>query len=127
MRVVALVDVILAVHLIWIGWVIFGALWTRGRPWWSALHIAALVWGIFAEAGPWPCPLTQAEDWALARAGMEGLRGGFLEHYLELIVYPNLPVDLVIVCGVAVCSLNLGIYAWRGARWWRARRVNAVV
>lgn len=120
--VVALVDTVLAVHLIWIGWVIFGALWTRGRVGWSVFHVLAIVWGIIAEVGPWPCPLTLAEDWALTRAGMEGLRGGFVEHYLNEIVYPNLPVDLVVTCAVVVCGLNLGIYAWRGARWWRARK-----
>ena len=119
---VVLVNLILAAHLIWIGWVIFGALWTRGRPGWSAFHVLSIVWGIMAEVGPWPCPLTMAEDWALARMGMEGLRGGFLEHYLELIVYPNLPVDLIVSVAVLVCSLNLGIYAWRGLRWWQARK-----
>lgn len=118
---VVLVNVILAAHLLWIGWVIFGALWTRGRPVWSAFHVLSIVWGIIAEVGPWPCPLTMAEDWALRRAGMEGLRGGFLEHYLELIVYPNLPVELIVSVAVLVCSLNLGIYAWRGVRWLRGR------
>lgn len=117
----ALADTVLAVHLIWIGWVIFGAAWTRGRPWWSVFHVLAIVWGIIAEVGPWPCPLTMAEDWALAHAGMAGLYGGFVEHYLEEVVYPNLPVDVVVTCAVAVCAANLGIYAWRGVRWWRWR------
>jgi hypothetical protein len=42
----ALVAVlILVTHLVWLALVIFGALWTRGRPVWSTLHILALLWG----------------------------------------------------------------------------------
>ena len=119
---VALVNAVLAVHLIWIAWVIFGAIWTRGRPGWSVFHVLAIVWGIIAEVGPWPCPLTLAEQWAMTQAGMHGFRGDFLEHYLELIIYPNLPVDLIITVAVFVCSVNLGIYAWRGTQWWQGRK-----
>lgn len=104
---------ILAAHLIWLALIIFGAFWTRGRPVWSGLHILALVWGIVVEVGPWPCPLTLAEQFFEARAGSSLYQGGFLLHYLDAIVYPNLP-DWVVTCaGVAVCALNLGIYGWR--------------
>ena len=106
-------DLILAVHLLWLALVIFGALWTRGRPVWSALHILALVWGILAEVGPWPCPLTLAEQYFQARIGASSYQGGFLLHYLDAIVYPNLPAWVVTSAGVAVCALNLGIYGRR--------------
>lgn len=122
---VTLVDTILAVHLMWIVWVASGAFWTRGRRGWTAFHLLALVWGVIVEVGPWPCPLTLAETWAMSQAGMQGFRGDFLGHYLEATVYPNLPVTLIITGAVIVCSLNFGIYAWRGARWWRARNENA--
>ena len=36
-----------------------------------------------------------------------------LLHYLDAIVYPNLPGWLVTSAGVAICALNLGIYCWR--------------
>lgn len=58
---------VLAVHLAWFALVIFGTLWTSGRPLWSAIHIVALLWGIVAEVGPWPCPLTLAEQYFEAR------------------------------------------------------------
>lgn len=103
---------ILAAHLIWLALVIFGALWTRGRPVWSGLHILALLWGIVVEVGPWPCPLTLAEQFFEARGGATSFHGGFLLHYLDAIVYPNLPGWVVTGVGVAVCAFNLGIY-WR--------------
>ena len=109
----ALTSAVLLVHLAWIALVIFGALWTRGRPVWSALHVAALLWGIAIEAGPWPCPLTLAEQYFETRAGMAAYQGSFLLHSLDAIVYPNLPGWIVTIAGVAVCALNLGIYARR--------------
>ena len=39
--------------------------------------------------------------------------GSFLLHYLDAIVYPDLPVSLLIALGVIVCGSNLLIYAWR--------------
>ena len=110
----ALVAVlILMLHLAWLALVIFGALWTRGRPAWSALHILALFWGIVVEVGPWPCPLTMAEEHFESRVGRPSYQAGFLLHYLDAIVYPHLPSWVVTSAGVAVCALNLAIYCWR--------------
>ena len=120
----ALVNLVLALHLVWIAWVALGVFFTRGRPGWTVFHLLSLVWGIVAEVGPWPCPLTLAEQWAMTYAGVQGFRGDFLEHYLEEMVYPHLPVELVITVAVMVCALNLGIYARRGVRWWHGRQVE---
>jgi hypothetical protein len=115
-----LAVLVLAAHLAWLLLVIFGALWTGGRPWWSLLHILALLWGIVAEVGPWPCPLTLAERYFEIRAGAASYQGSFLLHYLDAIVYPDLPYWVVTTGGVAVCALNLGIYGWR----WRKYRAS---
>ena len=104
---------ILAVHLAWLALVVFGAFWTRSHPWLSLLHILALLWGIVVEVSPWPCPLTLAEQYFEARAGMPSYQGSFLLHSLDAIVYPNLPDWAVTSAGVAVCALNLAIYGWR--------------
>lgn len=104
---------ILTFHLAWLALVIFGAFWTRRRPAWSAVHILALLWGILVELSPWPCPLTLAEQYFEARAGWTAYHGSFLLHYLDAIVYPNLPGWVVTSSGVAVCIVNLGIYFQR--------------
>jgi hypothetical protein len=109
----ALAAMVLFVHLVWIFWAIAGALWTRGRPWWTAFHVLSLIWGIIVETGPWPCPLTLLEQRLEARAGMHTWVGGFLVHYLDATIYPNLPDWLITAFGVAVCAFNLGIYARR--------------
>ncbi len=47
---------ILLAHLIWIVLVIFGALFTRGRPLWSALHILSLHLGNHCRSRPVALP-----------------------------------------------------------------------
>jgi hypothetical protein len=109
----ALAETVLVAHLGFIVWVIFGALVTRRRPWLAVLHVASLVYGIVSELGPWACPLTLAEDFFEARGGLVPYQGPFLLHYLDALVYPNLPPKLLTVCGVCICVANLVIYAWR--------------
>jgi len=111
---------VLALHLLWILWVIFGFLLVRPRPAWAGwLHIGSLLYGVVIELGPWDCPLTAAEQWLQFRAGTTPYRGGFLLHYLDAIVYPDLPLGLLTALGVAVCLVNLGLYAWQFATgWW---------
>jgi hypothetical protein len=112
-------ELVLAIHLAWILFVIIGAFFTRGRPRLAALHIASLVWGIVVETGPWPCPLTLTENAFERRAGIVPYTGSFLVHYLDRIIYPNLSVELIVMCGVLVCVLNLAVYGYRLWRWAR--------
>jgi hypothetical protein len=110
-------TLVLLVHLVWIALVIFGALWTRGRPVWTTLHILSLLWGIAVEAGPWPCPLTLAEQYFETRAGQAAYHGSFLLHTLDALIYPNLPSWLITAAGVTVCAFNLAVYARRFRKW----------
>ena len=104
---------VLSLHAAYIAWVIFGALVTRGRPRLAALHVGTLLYGIIVEIfGLW-CPLTALEQWLEIRGGVSAYRGPFLLHYLDAVVYPDIPPKLLIVGAVVLCSLNLGIYAWR--------------
>ena len=119
----ALANAILLVHLAFIGWVALGALATRARPWLAGLHIVSVVYGIVAELGPWPCPLTLAENFFEARAGLVPYQGPFVLHYLDAMVYPNLPSALLIASGVLVCFINLLIYGFRLYRYRAKRKV----
>src|SRR5690349_10464189 len=107
----AAAAVVLGAHLLWIVWVIFGAVCTRNRPLIAGFHIASVSWGIVAEVGPWPCPLTVAEQLFETEAGSDPYHGGFVIHYLDAIVYPDIPAELLMALGLMVCALNLAIYA----------------
>ncbi len=111
----------LAIHLIWILFVVFGALWTRGRSLLTAVHLASLLWGIIVELTPLPCPLTLAEQLFEARGGIDPYRGDFLINYLDRLVYPDIRETLLVYFGVAVCAANLLIYA---RRFWAARQLH---
>lgn len=117
----ALVALVLTIHLLWILWVMTGALFTRGRPWLTAFHLLSLAWGVIVDAGPWPCPLTMLEQSLEAKAGMTVWHGSFMVHYLNAIVYPNVPVSVIIWGATGVCCANLLIYAWR-LGWWVQHR-----
>jgi uncharacterized protein DUF2784 len=104
---------VLSLHAVYIAWVIFGAFLTRGRPRLAALHVATLVYGMIIEIFGFWCPLTALEIWLEVRGNVPPYGGPFLLHYLDSVVYPDIPPKLLIVGAVAVCIFNLWIYARR--------------
>lgn len=110
---------VLVLHALFILWVVFGALLTRSRPILRWLHIASLVWGVLTELLPWPCPLTLLENWLEGKAGIQPYEGGFLLHYLDKLVYPDISSTVLTIAAVIICALNLAFY---GRQVWIARR-----
>lgn len=108
-----LASCVLALHLVWILWVIFGAFWSRGRPFLTGFHILSLVWGIIVELSTLPCPLTMAEQFFEQQAGTASYSGAFLMHVLDRVVYPDISESTLVVAGVAVCVANLAVYISR--------------
>ena len=106
-----LATLVLFVHALFLVWVVFGALLAGSRPILRRLHIASLIWGVLTELLPWPCPLTLLENWLEQRAGIEPYQGGFLLHYLDKLVYPDVSANVLVIAGVSVCVLNLTYYA----------------
>ena len=102
----------LFVHLLWIIWVIFGAFFTRGRPRLTWFHIGSLIYGVVIDAGPWECPLTALEQYLESRAGITPYRGGFIVHYLDALVYPDVPQTSIAAAAVLVLLVNGFVY-WR--------------
>lgn len=116
-----LASAVLFLHALFIVWVTFGAVFTRSRPILRWLHIVSLIWGILAELTPWPCPLTLLENWLEQKAGVAPYQGGFLLHYLDKLVYPDISAKALTVAGVLVCAFNLAIY---GRQAWGIRPHN---
>jgi len=113
----ALAESVLAIHLLFIVWVIGGVLVVRRYPSLEWLHIGSLVYSIVIEVVPWPpCPLTMVEQMLESRAGFVAYHGSFLLHYLDAFVYPNVSLTLLISVAVFFCAANLVYYGYR----WRA-------
>src|ERR1700683_72358 len=81
-------DLVLAVHLLFIGFVVCRAClaWRWPRVVW--VHLPAMVYGALIEFVGFTCPLTPLQDYLLRRGGETGYRGGFISHYLIQVIYP---------------------------------------
>ena len=114
-------DLVVLIHLAFICFVIAGALLVYRWRWLVWLHIPAVVWAVLLEFNGWLCPLTPLENRLRLLAGEQGYTGGFIEHYLVPVIYPQfLSRDIQLLLGIIVLVLNLAIYfyvlrAWRSA------------
>ncbi len=104
---------VLALHLAFIAFAIGGSVLVMRWPRLAWAHVPAFAWAASIELSGGICPLTPLEIWLLRRAGEAGYSGGFVEHYLAAIVYPDgLTRTHQIVLGSAVLAVNALIY-WR--------------
>lgn len=120
----AVVALIVAVHFALVGYVVVGgflALPWRRTMW---LHAPAVLWGIAIGAKQVDCPLTWAERWARARAGMPPLPpDGFIAHYITGVIYPAGWVAGVQLASFAVVAASWTLYLQRDTGWRRRDRV----
>jgi hypothetical protein len=117
----ALADLVLVVHLTFVLFVVLGGLLVLRWPRAAWLHIPAAVWGVLIEYTGWICPLTPLENSFRARGGEAGYTGGFIEHYIQPVLYPaGLTRGTQIVLGSFVLLLNLFAYGILLARAKRA-------
>jgi hypothetical protein len=107
----ALADLVLVVHLTFVLFVVLGGLLVLRWPRAAWFHIPAAVWGVLIEYTGWICPLTPLENSFRARGGEAGYSGGFIEHYIQPLLYPaGLTRGTQIVLGSFVLLLNLSAY-----------------
>jgi len=118
-----LADGVLALHFGFIIFALFGGLAVLRWRWLMWLHLPALLWAAAVELNGWICPLTPLENHLLAEAGRAGYTGGFIEHYLAAVIYPNsLTREMELLMGIALLLWSGTIYTIVMLRWRRARR-----
>ena len=106
-------NLILIVHLIFILFVVFGALLFFASTKIIFIHIPAIIWGSYIELTNSICPLTYLENWLLQKANLTTYSEGFIQNYLVPIVYPiNLNTDIQIYLGITLIIINIVIYAF---------------
>ena len=84
-----LADGVMVVHFSFIILVAIGALLAWRWPALVWVHLPALAWGIATVTIGFPCPLTPLEKRLRRLAGDEGYEGGFVDHYIEDVIYPD--------------------------------------
>jgi hypothetical protein len=108
-----LADAVIAVHFLFIAFVVAGGLLVMCWPWVAWVHLPAAVWGTFIEFSGGICPLTPLENHLRNLGGGRVYSGGFIEQYLIPLIYPaNLTALTQYVLGGLVIAVNLIIYAF---------------
>ncbi len=108
-----LADALVAVHLLFIVFVLLGGLCVVKWRYVSLVHMPAALWAAWVEFQGWVCPLTPLENWFRQKAGMEGYQKSFIDQYLIPVIYPDaLNREWQVVLGTMVVILNVTIYSW---------------
>lgn len=106
-----LANAVLAIHFLFIVFVVFGGLLVFWKAWFAWVHIPVAVYGILIEWVGWICPLTPLEKSLREKAGQDAYPGGFVEEYLLPLIYPEgFTRNVAIVLGAAVLVTNVIIY-----------------
>jgi hypothetical protein len=112
-------DALLVVHFAFVLFVVLGGLLVYRWPRSAWVHVPAFAWGAVIEFNNWTCPLTPLEQRLRMAAGEGGYTGGFVEHYLLPLLYPEgLTRETQLVLGVFVLAVNALVY---GIWFWRKR------
>jgi Protein of Unknown function (DUF2784) len=109
-----LVTVVLVVHFGYLAFVVFGGFLGWRWPRVFVAHFLAAAWGLAVVALHLDCPLTWLEDWARQRAGQTPPTRGFIDRYIEGVLYPaRYTLLLQILAGLMVVGSWAGGYAYR--------------
>jgi len=84
-----LADAVLVFHGLFIVWAALGALAVWRWPRLALLHLPALAWAVWIETSGGICPLTPLENSLRRAAGQAGYSGGFIDHYVGGLIYPD--------------------------------------
>src|SRR5574337_584604 len=111
-----LADLLVLLHLAFVVFVVLGIFLVLRSPRLTWIHLPSALWGVLIEFAGWGCPLTPLENRFRRLGGGADYAGGFLEHYLLPILYPQaLTRQVQIALGMLVLILNATGYfiLWR--------------
>ena len=113
----ALADLVVLVHVLFVGLVLLGGVlvWRWPRVAW--VHVPAVIWGVTIEWTGAICPLTPLENWLRSKAGEAGYATDFVAQYFLPLLYPaGLTRSTQFLVGGLVLVLNMAVYGWLLAR-----------
>lgn len=114
-----LADLVVVLHFGFVLFVVLGGLFALRWPRAAWLHLPAAAWGAGIEFAAGICPLTPFENRLRHLGGEAGYSGGFVEHYVLPVLYPEgLTREVQLALGAFVIAFNLAVYflVWRRAR-----------
>lgn len=85
----AIVVVVVGLHFAYLAFVAAGGFLALRWPRMIWAHLLACAWAVAIVTAPaLLCPLTVAENWARRRAGMGTDNRGFIDRYVQNVIYP---------------------------------------
>jgi hypothetical protein len=107
----AIANLLVVMHFLFVLFVILGGLLLFRWPRMAFVHLPAAAWGVLIALNHWICPLTPFEQSMRRAAGEEGYTGGFIDHYMVPLIYPEgLTPEIQWVLGAVVLLVNAAIY-----------------
>lgn len=106
-----LADIVVLIHFLWIVFLIFGAFLGVRNKVVKIVHISGLFFAVIVQLFNWYCPLTYLEVWLKSSSEPSAAyTGSFIVHYLEEIIYIEIPRYLVIIATILLCAFNSCAY-----------------
>ena len=112
-----LADFVVFVHFLWILFLIFGGLIGIRIRMVKVAHVAGLIFAALIQVVGWYCPLTDLEVLLRSKESPGAAYGGsFIIHYLEKIVYVEVPRGAIILLTILLCLFNAWLYFKKGEK-----------
>src|SRR5215207_720781 len=109
-----LTKLIIGLHFAFLLYIVFGGflVWRWPRLIWP--HLAAAGWGAGIAIGALECPLTDAENWARSQAGEVVPTAGFIDRFVEDVLYPERYTGLLQALAAVIVAVSwVGAYRLR--------------
>jgi len=117
----ALANLVLGVHLAIVAFVVLGLVliivgnlrqwpWVN-NPWFRFAHLGAITFVVLESWFGITCPLTTLEAWLRIQAHTATYSGGFVEHWLQRLLYYEAP-PWVFVLGYSLFGLLVASTWW---------------
>jgi hypothetical protein len=122
----ALAELVVVVHFGVLGFLVVGGFLAWRRPGVIYFHVAMAAWGLLVVLFPIPCPLTWLENTFREAAGQQPLAVGFIDTYIDGVLYPDSAARLVqVLVALVVVGSWVGFARRRRAGQDAARRAES--
>lgn len=118
-----LAEITIFLHFLWILFLIFGVFAGIRYKFARVVHISALAFALVIQTLGWYCPLTYLEAWLREKYEPASVyKGPFIIHYLEKVIYIELPQGVITAVTIFLCVLYVWIYSRKP--WLRHKRIK---
>ena len=115
-------DAVLLLHILFVAFVVIGLIlifvgkvrvwsWIR-NPWFRLIHLVAITVVVVQSWLGLICPLTTFEMALRSRAGDTIYPGSFISHWLESILYYQVPAWIFVVCYTTFGAAVVASWFW---------------